>query len=78
LIVVRAAGERQKSTHGGLCSAGWLLPEADIPRGPAQARTRPCRPFKRQPRLLESERSSILAETVKSQDTNQLSIRDRQ
>jgi len=20
---------------GGLCSAGWLVPEADIPRGPA-------------------------------------------
>jgi len=26
---------------GGLYSAGWLVPEADIPRGSALARTRP-------------------------------------
>jgi hypothetical protein len=27
----------------GLCSAGWLVPKADIPRGPEPARTRRCR-----------------------------------
>jgi hypothetical protein len=37
--------EFRLSTHGGLCSAGWLVPEADIPRGPAPARKRPYRSF---------------------------------
>jgi hypothetical protein len=40
----RSTALLRRSSHdpGGLCSAGWLVPEADIPRGTAPARRRPC------------------------------------
>jgi hypothetical protein len=46
---------------GGLCLAGWLVPEADIPRGPALARTRPSGPYDECPLLGHAVPERIVA-----------------
>jgi hypothetical protein len=55
------------STHGGLCSAGWLVPEADIPRGPAPSRTRPSQPSDPLQPILQNGHSTV---TMRSRGKN--------